>query len=124
TSANELHSFRGHKDWISSVAFSRDSRTILSASVDKTIRSWEIPGGENSPTFGHERGVLAVPWSPDGKPVASAGGHDRSVRLWDTNTGKEKHGLLGHEDQVDTIAFSAHGNMRGSSGGDRRVKFW
>src|SRR4029077_17400326 len=32
--------------------------------------------------------------------------------------------LTGHEDQVDTLDFSANGRMLVSSGGDRKLKFW
>jgi WD40 repeat protein len=56
--------------------------------------------------------------------VASAGGYDRTVRLWDTNSGRLKHVLTGHEDLVTTITFSSDGKMLVSSGDDRKLKLW
>ena len=42
----EVHSFRGHKNWISSVAFSHDGHYIVSAGVDQMVKVWEVGGGE------------------------------------------------------------------------------
>ena len=38
---NEKEVFRGHKDIVHTVAFSRDSKYVLTGSFDKTVRIWK-----------------------------------------------------------------------------------
>jgi WD40 repeat protein/serine/threonine protein kinase len=67
--------------------------------------------------------VLCVAFSPDGRRVAS-GGVDRTVKIWDTATGKE---LLTLEDHLDgpvvNVAFSPDG-QRLAFGGGLDTKIW
>jgi eukaryotic-like serine/threonine-protein kinase len=72
-----------HRDWICSMAFSPDSRALVSASADSAVRVWEFERpGPGRRYQGHRYQVLSVAWSPDGRTVAS-GGWDGSVRFWD-----------------------------------------
>jgi WD40 repeat protein len=78
---------------VASVAFSGDDRYIASASkLDDSVRMWEISSLQQSPTHevtmtGHERDVVAVTFSPDGRYLIS-GAYDDTVRVWNTQTGQ------------------------------------
>jgi WD40 repeat protein len=64
------------------VSWSKDGKTLASASLDKTIRLWDVASGKELRTLkGHDAGVWSLSWSPDGKTLAS-GSEDRTIRLW------------------------------------------
>ena len=68
-------------------------------------------------------GVYDVAFSPDGKRVASASG-DKTIKIWDAQSGQEIATLNGHEDGVMTVAFSPDGARLASGGYDKTIRFW
>ena len=87
---------QGHSDAVHSVAFSPDSKRVLTGSADKTARLWDADTGHEIRVFqGHTGLVTSVAFSPDGKRVLTAS-HDETARLWDAETGKEIRAFQGH----------------------------
>ena len=54
------------------------------------IQLWDVLISRLLATFhGHDTTVLSIAFSPDGKRMATAGGNDRTIRLWELETGIE-----------------------------------
>ena len=95
----------GHRNRVSSVAFSPDSTRLVSASLDQTVRVWEAASGKPVAVLqGHTGHVTQVSFSPDGRRIVSAS-TDGTVRLWDPAGGEPISVFQGHADSVQACAL-------------------
>ncbi|KAH8797291.1 WD40-repeat-containing domain protein [Flagelloscypha sp. PMI_526] len=67
--------------------------------------------------------VRTIALSPDGKHIVS-GSDDTTVRIWDAESGKRLHTLVGHTQSVNSIVFSPDGKRIVSGSEDRTVRIW
>ncbi|OJJ48737.1 hypothetical protein ASPZODRAFT_130855 [Penicilliopsis zonata CBS 506.65] len=83
-----LKTWKEHKQpvWVAKFSPS-DPTTILTASDDRTVRLWDLPGDSSARTFvGHTDYVRSgsfMPGSLASSSVVVSGSYDRTVRLWD-----------------------------------------
>jgi WD40 repeat protein len=114
----------GHIDAITSSAIDPSGRYILSSSMDRTLRLWDLNSVDrktvHSLTNAH---ILSVSFSPDGK-YAICGGNDNLVRLINIQNGKLVRTLQGHRGAVNSVMFSPGGQRVLSASSDGTVKLW
>jgi WD40 repeat protein len=72
---------------------------------------------------GHELAVVSVDVSPDSNYVVT-GSKDKSIKLWERETGREIRSFLGHEKTVNNVDFSSDGNYVLSVSNDKTARIW
>ncbi|MBN3888104.1 MAG: caspase family protein [Nostoc sp. JL31] len=119
----ERNRLEGHSAEVSSVSFSPDGKTIVSASNDKTAIIWGQDGTKLRTLTGHTDIVRSVSFSPDGQMIATAS-FDRTVKLWRTSDGGLIRTLKGHTAEVLSLSWSANGETIATGSADRTAKIW
>jgi WD40 repeat protein len=77
----------GYSAPLRSIAFSHNSKLLVSASYDKTVKVWDAATGTLQQTLeGHSSWVYSVAFSYNSKLLASAS-FDKTVKVWDAATG-------------------------------------
>jgi WD40 repeat protein len=115
--------FIGHSARVLSFAISPDSKTLVSGSLDTTIKVWDLASGKAVRTLdGHWGWVKSLLISRDGQNLVSAS--YKVIKVWNLATGAEVHTLNGHVDLINTIALSRDGQTLVSGGEDRKIHVW
>lgn len=85
TDGTRLHSLRMQSDSIEAMAFSPDSRLLLTGSNNYRsgkVILWDVASGQQTHIFDdHTSTINAVAFSPDGRLIASVS-DDKTARLW------------------------------------------
>ncbi|KAK0398501.1 hypothetical protein QR680_002622 [Steinernema hermaphroditum] len=130
-------SLHGHSGWVTQIATNpRNPNMIVSSSRDKSIICWNLDAenfGNTSGTVlqgrperslsGHGHFVSDVVLSSDGQ-FALSGSWDKTLRLWDLNTGRTTRQFIAHTKDVLSVAFSADNRQIVSGSRDNSIKLW
>jgi WD40 repeat protein len=115
-------------------------RYLASGGMDGEVRVWSLSPAPDSgtgqhhglllPTLSthytfdlHDGDVFALAWSPNGEYVAS-GGRDKTVQVWNVQTGEMTTYYQGHSEAVYALAWSPESDMIASGGRDKTVQVW
>jgi len=88
---HESKEYLGHKKKVHSLAWNCSGEKLASGSVDQSVRVWAIdPSGRSTGTElkGHQDSVDQLRWDPKQPEVLGTASGDKTVRIWDTRSGK------------------------------------
>ena len=136
-----LQSFSGHTDDITSVAFLPSGTELLSGGLDHVLRRWDVSTGEEIRTYEETIGfIFRLSVSSDGQYAGVAYGdgligngipdnpRDRSVRLWNLETGEVVHQWQLDSGWVRMVDISPDGRYIASGSWDRNrggfIRIW
>jgi WD40 repeat protein len=123
------HRLRGTAERIHDIVYSPDGRWLAIASGDPgrsgLVTLWSAtPDGTASAgreLFKGGDSVFAATFSPDGTRLAAAGS-DRTVRVWNVETGQLLSTIEDHADWILGLAFSPNGQFLATASRDRTSK--
>ncbi|PWN25119.1 WD40 repeat-like protein [Jaminaea rosea] len=137
--AHALRMYAGHLSDVDCLSFHPNSLYLATGSSDRTARLWDVQRGACVRLFvGHSSPVGCVKVSPDGRYLATAGsgngggsglgaasGEDEaSISLWDLGSGRRIKKMWGHQGRINSLDFTATGNVLISAADDCTVRCW
>lgn len=114
----------GHADSVTALSFTRDGKTLVSGSYDRTVRVWGPQPPPPPPLLtyaGHKDAVHSIALSPDGRWTAT-GSRDGRLRIYDRQSGLEKVNIAAHAGGVHRVAFSPDSKLLATAGADKIVR--
>jgi len=98
----------GHADIVRSLCWSVDGERVVSGSHDGTMSVWDVESGDTvlGPIKTGHQVVCAVIYSPDTTKIATSGGDENALKIWDAKTGNLLSRIK-HDDDVRSLAWTS-----------------
>ncbi|KAI0748484.1 miller-Dieker lissencephaly protein [Daedaleopsis nitida] len=144
-STHLVRTITGHSDWVRWVEPSDDGRLIASCSNDHTARIIDPATGDTKMELrGHEHTVEVVVFAPTAAYAAirelagipnterskrpgayvATGARDKTIKIWDTQSGQLLRNLAGHDNWVRALVFHPTGKFLLSASDDNTIRVW
>jgi WD40 repeat protein len=121
-----VHTFRKHPYWVTSLAFTSDSRHIASGGWGEAgaVYLWDPYTGTIHHQFDRDADSIRDLLFLSNDTLVTACGDNR-IKFIDLETGEQRMRLEGHTDAVESLAASSDGKLLVSGGRyDHSLRFW
>jgi RNA polymerase sigma factor (sigma-70 family) len=143
----ERRILNGHTVGVNGLAFSADSKLLLSAGLDRVVKLWDLEGQKEPKEFrgptdrvvktwkhvegreepkelpGHTGMIFSVAFFRHRQAFVSCSNDGKAI-IWDIKTGKPKFILQGHQFPVETVAVSPDDKLVATASWDNTIKLW
>jgi WD domain, G-beta repeat len=113
-----------HPDGVTALALAPDGRTLVVATGNREVTSWDLATGAQQARVGtSEREVTALAFAPDGRLLASVDG-EGNLQLWDVQARRSLHRFSAHSVAIIDVCFSPDGRFAATCGKDGKTRVW
>jgi WD40 repeat protein len=121
----EFLTLAGHTSWVMGIAFSPDGKSLISTSLDGTVKVWSLLPGSETVTILSPPAVygIRVAYSPKEQEFATNAG-DGTARIWNAETGELQQTLTGHAMETMSVAFRPDGTRLATGSLDGTAIVW
>lgn len=117
----------GHRGPVYALAVSRDGKTLVSGSKDKTLKIWNIKLRKPIKTLGvldgHRSAVRSIVIADEGRLIAS-GSDDKTIIVWNSKSGEIINQIKKHKGKILGMTLSSDTKSLVSSAADKSVRVW
>ena len=114
----------GHTNGVFGIAF-KDNGTLISGSIDNTLRAWNVSTGRQrwQQDVGNRVLTVALP-SHDPNFIAYGGSGNHDIRMRYSNDGDWRGSVEGHTGTVYCLAFKPNSYLLASGSHDNTIRIW
>ena len=117
-----------HGKYVTALAFTSDSKTMISGSQDLSIRIWEINCINKlirllKIIWGHDEAIISLQVDNAGEKIYS-GSEDTTIKIWDSKSYGKLGTLRGHTKSIISILLTKDNQYLVSSGADNKLIIW
>ncbi|KAL5201946.1 hypothetical protein ABZP36_012898 [Zizania latifolia] len=118
--------FSEHTNAVTALHFMANNHSLLSASLDGTIRAWDLFRYRNFRTFttASPRQFVSLTADQSGEVICAGTLDSFEIFVWSMKTGRLLDILSGHQGPVHGLMFSPINAVLASSSWDKTVRLW
>jgi|GEM_PF-2402352 len=128
-SKEKIKTFDSSIHWMTSIALSPDEKNLFTGHINGTLTFWNVDTGKVSKEIEAHPSFSEFKLSPNAAFIASNSTHEKTLTLWNAQTGEKMTDTFGNSSTINSFEFSTDGNtlftqMKQSYKEKNKVKLW